>query len=511
MHTRAGRTMGIALATALVAAGAGTAVADPGPVGLLGEAGMAGLGALADHGEATGSTDLSALEGLSDATALEGLLPTLGAGGTGSAEVYSFSDGVDRDSTLGWSGIGSLELGAADEFYRAPAEIPDTPGAVLRTQAVPMAWSLPGADGRSYPGDATRVMYASRDAHDRPIAVTGVLLTPAVEWRGAGERPLVVIAPGTQGQGDSCAPSKSISSLVTVTPPSGIALGYEAIPADVWLAQGATVMITDYEGLGTEGVHTYVNRDAQAHAVIDAARAARGVPDSGVGDATPIGLYGYSQGGGAVAAAAEDLGSYGPDVAGQVVGALVGAPPADLAATLDEVDGSSLAGVIGYALNAMRAVYPDEIGPVMDRHLNDRGRAMLDRVAEQCIGETVLQYGFARTEDFTVSGQSLAEVIAEEPVARAVMDRNRIGTVTPTVPIYLWGGTHDDVVPHGQVRQLAADWCSGGADVEFDPFVQPSVLRGAGVGHVLPMLGRQAQAVRWLGDRFAGAPTTGTC
>src|SRR5699024_12207363 len=97
MHTRAGRTMGIALATALVAAGAGTAVADPGPVGLVGEAGMAGLGALADHGEATGSTDLSALEGLSDATALERLLPTLGAGGTGSAEVYSVSDGVDRD------------------------------------------------------------------------------------------------------------------------------------------------------------------------------------------------------------------------------------------------------------------------------------------------------------------------------------------------------------------------------------------------------------------------------
>ena len=36
------------------------------------------------------------------------------------------------------------------------------------------------------------------------------------------------------------------------------------------VARGFAVVMTDYEGLGTPGVHTYVNRVAEADAMLDA-------------------------------------------------------------------------------------------------------------------------------------------------------------------------------------------------------------------------------------------------
>ena len=121
----------------------------------------------------------------------------------------------------------------------------------------------------------------------------------------ARNKELAVIAPGTQGQGDHCAPSTTFQNLATVrTDPPGVGVGYELIKAYALLARGWAVAITDYEGLGTPGIHSYVNREASARAVLDLARAAPTVPGADVGPGPRTVFIGYSQGGGSVAAAA---------------------------------------------------------------------------------------------------------------------------------------------------------------------------------------------------------------
>ena len=95
------------------------------------------------------------------------------------------------------------------------------------------------------------------------------------------------------------------------------------------LAAGVAVVFTDYIGLGTlDRVHSYVNRVDEGHAVLDAARAAQqlaviGVPRVDVPDDGPVGIYGYSQGGGASAAAVELQPSYASEL--KLKGAAVGA------------------------------------------------------------------------------------------------------------------------------------------------------------------------------------------
>jgi hypothetical protein len=41
------------------------------------------------------------------------------------------------------------------------------------------------------------------------------------------------------------------------------------------VARGFAIVMTDYQGLGTPGLHTYVARVPQADAMLDAARAAK--------------------------------------------------------------------------------------------------------------------------------------------------------------------------------------------------------------------------------------------
>ena len=171
--------------------------------------------------------------------------------------------------------------------------VPATPGALIRTE--PTAFYLDPVRLVQVPAHATRIMYASQDAQGRPIAVTGTVLTPTAPWTGGGERPVISYAVGTQGAADRCAPSRTLSTGVQ----------YEGVGITSLLSRGHAVVVTDYEGLGTPGTHTYMVREAQAHAVLDAVRAAAQVSGSGVTATAPVALAGYSQGGGASAAAAE--------------------------------------------------------------------------------------------------------------------------------------------------------------------------------------------------------------
>ncbi|MCU1455825.1 MAG: h16 [Acidimicrobiales bacterium] len=67
-------------------------------------------------------------------------------------------------------------------------------------------------------------------------------------------------------------------------------------------------MVTDYEGLGTPGVHTYIVGLTEGKAMLDAVLAAQQLPGGDVRTNAPVGLVGYSQGGSAAGLAAQ-LGS----------------------------------------------------------------------------------------------------------------------------------------------------------------------------------------------------------
>ncbi len=180
-----------------------------------------------------------------------------------------------------------------------------------------------------------------------------------------------------------------------------------------------------------------------------------GVPGVDVPAAGKVGIYGYSQGGGAAAAAAELQHAYAPSLDSLLVGTAAGAPPADLAKVAENIDGGSLAWAFGYTINGLIQDYPEIADPNMPGNiyslLNDQGKNVLAATAGECVAETALRFAFQHTSSYTVSGLPATSFLADSTLPyQAIVDAQKIGKLSPTAPVYIWQGRNDDVVPFGR-------------------------------------------------------------
>lgn len=233
--------------------------------------------------------------------------------------------------------------------------------------------------------------------HGEPVATSGFVIEPAREWTGAGPRPTLVFAPGTRGASDACAPSRG-PWLAGFYPPitEESNPNYELAFYYAAVLYGMRVVVTDYIGLGTPGVHTYVNSVEEAHAVLDAARAVTRAGE-------PVGFSGYSQGGGAAAAAAELAAAYAPEL--DVKGTYAGAAPADLDVVKDAVDGSALTGVMGYAITGFAARDLD-VAAEINGILTPEGQEFLRDNLSGCVRDSTRNWGGYDTRLLTTTDSS---------------------------------------------------------------------------------------------------------
>ena len=368
-------------------------------------------------------------------------------------------------------------------FYEAPATLPAANGDVIRSE--PMSFLLDPLDATSLVRNAQRVLYRTTDRTGKAIAASGTVLVPNARWVGAGSRPVIGYAPGTQGMADRCAPSRLFSEGIE----------YEGIGIEGLLLRGYAVAMPDYEGLGTAGVHTYMDRVSQGRATLDVVRAAQRLGGTGLSSTSPVGIMGYSQGGGAAASAAELAASYAPDL--RVRGAVVGAVPADLARVATTLDGGLYSAFAFFALRGLSASYDVDLSP----YLNARGRATSDQVEQDCVFD-LLDHAFVRSSTLSVDGRPMSELMAQEPF-RSIVESQRIGTTRPAFPVLVTHSTLDDVIPYAVGRSMARSWCGRGANVRFSPNLAP-----LHVGGIVP---HTAEALPFFEARFAGLPQVSNC
>ncbi|MGW7052964.1 lipase family protein [Streptomyces sp. NPDC054887] len=330
-----------------------------------------------------------------------------------------------------------------------------------------------------------RIMYRTTDRAGKAIAVTGTVLNPKVSPHG--QRPIVAFAPGTQGLADKCAPSRQMAEGTE----------YEALPIKKLLDQGYAVVVTDYQGLGTPGVHTYMTREAQGRAVLDSLRAAQRLDAVDLPDAGPVALYGYSQGGGATASAAELAPTYAPEL--EIKGAVVGAPPADMNKVAESMDGSAYGAFFNYALSGLATAYGIDIDP----YLNAHGKRVTSDLRDNlCTTQALAKYPFLNSRFLTVDGRPLTERLTRAPWDKIVAEQ-QLGKRKPAVPVLLSHSALDDVIPQKVGKNLAADWCSRGAVVKFVGNHIP--------GHIAATEGAGAAGLPWLADRFKNRTAPSTC
>lgn len=367
--------------------------------------------------------------------------------------------------------------GGVSEFYRWDRPIPEEPGLMLRSEPLSERHRTTGAS------EQKRILYSSTSGiSGDPVTVSGMLFIPEGD-RPEGGWPLLAWAHGTTGVADVCAPSwRGLGRAVSAY-------------LDAWLEEGYAVVATDYEGLGTPGLHPYLVKRAEAYSVLDSIRAALDARDD---LAAEVVISGQSQGGGAAFASAAFAPEYAPEL--PIKGTIAtGLPyltadmPTASAMAPDEVD-PGLAYVF-YAAHVARMIAPDLDAA---RLFREPALGLFEEAADTCIGELMSKVRQAeRTQANTLQPEAIATM------TEILLPYYVYPTVGVDQPLFVATGTEDrDVDPRGQLL-LVRDACAAGSVVQARLY--------AGEGHIGAWLASTEEAIAFARTVRAGDPVEPEC
>jgi pimeloyl-ACP methyl ester carboxylesterase len=368
-------------------------------------------------------------------------------------------------------------------FYTPPNPLPAAaPGTLIRTEKVT---GVPGV-----PATATvwRILFHSRSIYGDDIAESGYVVVPGGNAPAQGY-PVLTWAHGTTGFAGICAPSLFTSQ-------GGV--GPYLLPglAD-YLRAGFVVTATDYEGLGTPGLHPYLLGASEGRGVLDAARAARQLP--GVHTANTVMIYGHSQGGHAALFAGEMAPTYAPDL--HLAGVVAAAPATGLSTIVAVVATSVGQGILEFTIPVAYTwakTYRDL--PLSDLFTASGEQIAASVVPKGCLGNT----------ESAIASQHLTPAAifvpgaATNPVVVAHAKLNDPGTVKTPVPMLVVQGTKDTTVPPPLTdAYLAQMACPIGDTVDY--------LHVTGATHETVVFVSVPTITRWMTDRLQGVSAPSTC
>ena len=359
-----------------------------------------------------------------------------------------------------------------DPFFDPGDAAPGAPGEIIRSR--PITTTLPDAN-------VWQILHWSRTAEDQPVAVSATVVAPTAA--AGSPRPIFAYAHGTTGLGDQCALSAQIAN--------GTAVEMSVLP--VLVSQGLTVVIPDYQGLGTPGDHPYLVGQSEGRNLLDGIRAAGRLEGTGSTPESNAVVWGHSQGGGAAAFTAELQPTYAPEI--PLVGAIAGAPPADVATSSLGAISSSYRGFVPMIVAGLRAGYPALAAD--DGALGAEGRQALADVSGTCLSEALAAF----------NGRDVATLFAglpvDDPLWQEALTANRAGGRATNVPIFIYHGADDDLVPPAMSESLFERYCAAG--VNASRIVYP------GTDHVSVLTAAFGDIAAFTLDRLSGKPAVSGC
>ena len=251
-------------------------------------------------------------------------------------------------------------------------------------------------------GTMYRVMYASRNVYNKPVAVTGVIAVPN-GTPPAGGFPVVSWGHGTNGMADVCAPSLSPRRTCR---------------SRTLLDQGWVVTASDYQGEGTPGLMPYLAGVSAARNTIDiVGPRASFRPRTRVTASRP----GHSEGGQTAMFALKIGAAYAPGL--QLKGVVAGAPPSQFKFIYNVLKNSPFRYYLLMAAGGLNAAYGNVNAP-LEQVLTPLGLQQIPKLDKGCTGYLVQQFGSLSTASLVK-----ADPLAPFPPQADAPHRQRSGPV----------------------------------------------------------------------------------
>lgn len=305
--------------------------------------------------------------------------------------------------------------------YVVPVPVPPgRPGDVIATSDV-------GPDARIAGADRRVVVYHSTSVTGRDIAVSGVVFVPPGPPPHDGW-PVVSWAHGTTGMADRCAPSER----------PNLYYNEYAQVVRTFVTAGYAVAATDYPGLGTPGVHSYLIGVDEGNSVVDIVTAARHL----VAQLSPTWFaVGHSQGGQAVLFATRAA-ARAPAL--HLAGAIAIAPASHLDLILPAVMGGADPYDLSYAVYSVIGLSAVDPHVALSSLLGPAGRSRLRLILEDACLEQA-DASFARLSPSAILRISPQQITQLNTELGRDDDPDNVSTIGPVLVIQ--GATDQDVSP----------------------------------------------------------------
>jgi hypothetical protein len=208
-------------------------------------------------------------------------------------------------------------------------------------------------------------------------------------------------------------------------------------------ALGYTIVVPDTEGPDAN----FAAGPEYGMMTLDALRAAKDVPETGITDDAEIALMGYS--GGAIATnwASILAPAYAPEINDNLIGARRAACwSIRLTTFATRAEASGWAGVVGMAIVGVARSYDIDFG----KYLSDRGRDVMARLEDASIGNVLAQYPGLTWQELVKPEYADPNTVPEYV---DVVNKINMGTAaTPTIPMFIAqaaNGTIEGTQPGG--------------------------------------------------------------
>lgn len=358
-------------------------------------------------------------------------------------------------------------------FYTPPAKIPAKHGKLIRARRLTGAAVPPG-------GSKTELMlYSVKGVAGEPVAVSGTITYPKGKRPRKGW-PVITYAHGTTGIADQCAPSR----LGEADGPTQALSGYAFPLFKRWLRAGWAVARTDYEGLGTPGVHPYLVGSSEGQATLDAVLAARKV------NRRKVVISGHSQGGHAALWANALAKAYAPRLKAR--GTLAFAPASHLdeqAQALSALKQPS--GLSGLAATILRGVEVQDPSLNILSLLSPRAAELYPLVDTECLPAVAAPEAFG-----AIAPADLPKPYADISAVVAALRANDPEDLNVRGPLRIEQGDADTTVFPAFTDQTVAGYRAKGVPVAY--------AKRAGIDHggIVTDASVQRAATRWIAKRL---------
>jgi pimeloyl-ACP methyl ester carboxylesterase len=344
---------------------------------------------------------------------------------------------------------------AGEAFYTPPSPLP--PG---KHGAVIWARKLTGEAALTAAGKNWLVLYRSVGVDGKPIAVSGVVSLPKGKAPKRGW-PVISYDHGTTGIADVCAPSRDSTSN-----PAHLYNSYIYPLLDRWLKAGFAVVRTDYQGLGTPGIHHYLVGADEGRSTLDIVRAARKL-DGRVRNR--VAIAGHSQGGHAAIWGAALAPKWTPEL--KLRGTVAFAPASHISELVSLVGAahSPGGGLSAEASLVLRAVDDSKPALGVQSLFTDKLTALYPETLSKC------QPQLAQPD--SVGGLAPAEFLRDDadkgPLVTA-LDISDPENLTVKTPLAVEQGTADTTVAPGLTDLLVKELRGRKAKIEYRKYKDAS-------------------------------------